>query len=87
MCCVYVSVCRDQKRVADPLKLDLQAVVSHLTHLMESELRSFVRAASTLSLRHVSNFSWVNSSIDYPEVNSSPPRYPFTPKPRERGGN
>ena len=48
-CHVYTSVCRNQKCLADPLKLNLQAVVSHPTRLMKSDLRSFARAASTVT--------------------------------------
>lgn len=49
ICHVYTSVCRNQKCLADPQKLNLQAVVSHPTRLMKSDLRSFARAASTVT--------------------------------------
>lgn len=39
----------DHKRVADPLVLDIQLVVSHLTWELGIEIMSFARAVCTVS--------------------------------------
>lgn len=46
---------RGQKRVSDPLELELQEVVSHLIWMLGIELRSYGRAVSALNLSHLSN--------------------------------
>ena len=45
---LYAGACGSQG-VMDPLKLELQATMSHLTWVLETELRSSARAASALN--------------------------------------
>lgn len=46
-----LHVCRNLKRLLDPLKLELQAVVSQLTQLLGTELKFSARTAyNTLSV-------------------------------------
>jgi hypothetical protein len=49
-----MHVHRSQKRVLDPLELELQVVVSHPKWKLESELGSSARAVSALDSYHFS---------------------------------
>lgn len=44
-----VSAGRGQKRVSDPLELELQGVIRHPTWVLKIQLRSSVRVARVLS--------------------------------------
>lgn len=50
--CVRVSVCvfcKDQKKLSDPLKMELQTVVSYLMWMLGTKFSSSGRAASVLN--------------------------------------
>lgn len=51
---VHIHAHRDQKRVLDPLELELQVVVNHPKWKLESEPGSSARAVSALDTYHVS---------------------------------
>lgn len=51
MCHVCAGACRGQKRVWNPLKLEIQAAVSHLTQMLSNPGRSSAGAADALDYR------------------------------------
>lgn len=53
MCHLHVDTCGGQQRVADPLDLELQEVVSHMTLVPGNKLQLFARAISTLNYRDI----------------------------------
>lgn len=58
--CIHVSMsmCRDQRMVSDPMELEVQAFVSDLTWMLETELSFFARASSepSISSSHCGHF-------------------------------
>jgi hypothetical protein len=51
MCvCMYEWICRGQKRVSDPLELELQVIRRHLMWLLRTKLRCPARTGSILDL-------------------------------------
>lgn len=47
--CTHVSVCGGQKKMSDPLEVELHVVVSYLTWVLRTEPRFSERAVNTLN--------------------------------------